>query len=198
MTPKRLLIWAMIAVGAAMLIFGPVGEEAFAGDVYQVDTVHSYILFRIKHLGIGYSYGRINGVTGEYRFDPASPEQSVFLFQADAAGVDTDNDKRDAHIRSGDFFDVARFPTIRFKSSAVKRLDEDRLEISGDLTFRGQTRPITVEARHTGSGKDPWGKYRSGFETRFTINRSDFGMTFMMTGLSDAVDLTVSVEGIRQ
>ena len=173
------------------------GGTALAADSYTVDSVHSFIVFRIKHLGGGYAYGRINSPTGSYQFDPASPQSATFEIQVDAAGVDTNHDKRDNHIRSSDFFDVAKHPKISFKSTSVSKLQDGVYEIAGELTFRGITKPITVKANHNGSAKDPWGKYRSGFETQFTIKRSEFGMDFMMGGLSDEVNLTVSVEGIR-
>ena len=183
---------------ALFMASGPApGGTALAADTYTVDSVHSFIVFRIKHLGVGYAYGRINSPTGSYQFDPASPQSAMFDIQVDAAAVDTHNEKRDKHIRSSDFFDVAKHPRISFKSTAVRKLQDGVYEITGNLTFRSVTKPITVTANHTGSAKDPWGKYRSGFETQFTIKRSEFGMDFMMGGLSDEVNLTVSVEGIR-
>lgn len=189
---------ALFIVIAMFMAAGSVtGRTALAADTYTVDSVHSFIVFRIKHLGVGYAYGRINGPTGNYQFDPASPQSAMFDIQVDAAGVDTGNEKRDKHIRSSDFFDVAKHPRISFKSTAVRKLQDGVYEIDGNLAFRDVTKPITVKANHTGSAKDPWGKFRSGFETHFTIIRSEFGMDFMMGGLSDEVNLTVSVEGVR-
>jgi polyisoprenoid-binding protein YceI len=118
--------------------------------------------------------------------------------QAETKNVDTAVEKRDTHLKSPDFFNTGEYPTVSFKSKSVKKLNEAVYEVSGDLTLLGKTRPITVEVNATGAGKDPWGNFRRGFETSFSINRSDFGMTFMMGGVSDEVNLTVSVEGIRQ
>ena len=170
---------------------------AFA-DSYNVDPVHTSILFRVKHLGVAYVFGRFNGATGNFSFDELVPSNSYVQMQVNTKNIDTNEDKRDNHLRSPDFFNAAVYPLIEFKSTSVKKIDKDILEVSGDLTILRKTRPITVKVRHTGSGKDPWGNFRSGFETSFNIKRSDFGMNFMLGGVSDEVNLTVSVEGIRQ
>jgi polyisoprenoid-binding protein YceI len=171
---------------------------ASAAETYQVDTVHSYILFKIKHLDIGYSYGRFNGATGEVTWDDVNATIAAVAMQVNAKDVDTDVEKRDEHLRSADFFNVEKFTAISFQSTKVQKLAADSFEITGDLTLLGQTRPVTVTARETGAGQDPWGKFRRGFETEFTIKRSDWGMDFMLEGLSDEVDLTVSIEVILQ
>jgi polyisoprenoid-binding protein YceI len=118
--------------------------------------------------------------------------------QVMAKDVDTYDAKRDKHLQSPDFFDVGQHPLITFKSTSLKKLAGDLYEVTGDLTLLGKTRPITFQVRQTGYGKDPWGDYRRGFETEFTIKRSEFGMNFLLDVVSDEVDLTVSVEGIRQ
>ena len=118
--------------------------------------------------------------------------------QAEIKNVDTAVEKRDTQLKSPDFFNAGEHPTISFKSKSVKKLKEAVYEVSGDLTLLGKTLPITTEVHATGAGKDPWGGFRMGFETSFSIKRSDFGMNFMMGGVSDEVNLTVSVEGIRQ
>jgi polyisoprenoid-binding protein YceI len=87
---------------------------------------------------------------------------------------------------------------VSFKSTSVEKINETNYEVAGDLTLLGKTRPITVKVHATGAGKDPWGNFRRGFQTHFSIKRSDFGMDFMIGGVSDEVNLTVSVEGIRQ
>jgi polyisoprenoid-binding protein YceI len=182
----------------AVALMATVAIPAWAAETYEVDTVHSYILFKIKHLDIGYSYGRFNGATGQLSWDDANDSIAAVAVQVNAKDVDTDVAKRDEHLRSADFFNFEKFTTIGFQSTRVQKLAADSFEISGDLTLLGQTRPVTVAARQTGAGQDPWGKFRRGFETEFTIKRSDWGMDFMLEGLSDAVTLTVSIEVIRQ
>ena len=170
---------------------------AFA-DSYKVDPVHTSIIFRVKHLGVAYVFGRFNGASGTFTFDESMPSNGSIVMQVKANNIDTYEDKRDNHLRSPDFFNTPNHPLIKFQSNSVKKLDTKNYEIKGDLTLLGKTRPLTVRAVHTGSGKDPWGNFRSGFETTFVIRRSDFGMNFMLGGVSDEVKLTVSVEGIKQ
>lgn len=179
---------------AGMLLSGATA----AAETYQVDPVHSYVLFRVKHLDIGYSYGRFPGPAGVIEWDDAAPEKSRVEMSVDVASVDTDVEKRDQHLKSADFFDVEQHPAITFRSTSIKKTGDETFAVAGDLTLLGKTRPVTAVVRRTGAGKDPWGQYRIGFETVFTIQRSAWGMNFMLNGVSDAVDITVSVEGIRQ
>lgn len=171
---------------------------AAAAETYRLDPAHTAVIFRVKHLGVAYVYGRFNGPGGTFVFDESSPAKSSIEIQVDAKNVDTAVEKRDNQLKSPDFFNAAEHPVIKFKSASVKKTGKDTYDISGDLTLLGKTRPITVKARQTGEGKDPWGNYRLGFETSFTVKRSDFGMDFMMGVAGDDVLLTVSVEGIRQ
>jgi len=171
---------------------------AAAAETYRLDPAHTAVIFRVKHLGVAYVYGRFNGPDGIFVFDESSPAKSSIEIQVDAKNVDTAVEKRDNQLKSPDFFNAAEHPVIKFKSASVKKTGKDTYDISGDLTLLGKTRPITVQARQTGEGKDPWGDYRLGFETSFTVKRSDFGMDFMMGVAGDDVLLTVSVEGIRQ
>ncbi len=172
--------------------------SAYAAETYKLDPGHTSIVFRVKHLDVAYVYGRINGATGSFVFDESSPSKSAIEMQAETKNIDTAVEKRDTDLKSPDFFNVAEYRTTSFKSKSVKKLKDTLYEVSGDLTLLGKTRPITVEVQATGAGKDPWGNFRRGFETSFSIRRSDFGMDFMIGGVSDEVNLTVSVEGIRQ
>lgn len=180
------------------LLFALAASPATAQETYSVDTAHTYILFRVKHLGIGYSYGRFNNPVGSFTFDTASDTVGAIQMQIKAEDVDTSVEKRDNHLRSPDFFDAKKFPLISFKSSSVKKTGTGTYDISGDLTLLGKTRQITAEAVQTGAAKDPWGKFRRAYEATFTIKRSEFGMEFMLGGVSDEVELTVSVEGVKQ
>ena len=173
-------------------------SSAYAAETYKLDPGHTSIVFRVKHLGIAYVYGRINGPTGTFVFDESSPSKSTIEVQAESKNVDTALEKRDTDLKSPDFFNAGEYPHVSFKSKSVKKVKEAVYEVSGDLTLLGKTRTLTVEVNATGAGKDPWGGFRRGFETSFSIKRSDFGMGFMMGGVSDEVNLTVSVEGIRQ
>ena len=188
---------AGLLITALILAAGFV-NPATAAETYKLDPAHTSVVFRVKHLGVANVYGRFNGPSGSFIFDESSPANSSIEIQVNAQNVDTAVEKRDNHLRSPDFFNAAEHPVIHFKSTSVKKADKDNYEVSGDLTLLGKTKPITVRARKTGEGKDPWGNYRLGFETRFSIKRSEFGMNFMMGGVSDNVRLIVSVEGIQQ
>ncbi len=186
------------SLALALVVMALVPHTVLAAETYAVDSTHTYVLFKINHLNIGNSYGRFDGPSGSFTWDEANPANSKFELMVKATNVDTDSDKRDKHLRSADFFNTDQHTLISFKSSGVKKLKDDTFEVRGDLTMLGQSHPITVSAVQTGNGEDPWGKYRRGFETTFTIKRSQWGMNFMLNGLSDEVEITVSIEGVRQ
>jgi polyisoprenoid-binding protein YceI len=156
------------------------------------------VIFRIQHLGIAYVYGRINNLSGTLKIDEGTPAGSAVEIYAKTENVDTFNSERDDHLRSPDFFHSKEFPVVSFKSTSFTKTSKDMFEVTGDLALLGVTRPLTVKVQRTGAGKDPWGGFRIGFETTFTIKRSDFGMNFMMGGVGDEVRIILSIEGIRQ
>ncbi len=174
------------------------GTPVLAADTYKVDPVHSALVFKIKHLGVAFVWGRINNAEGTIVYDPDDPAAGSVHITARAENIDTYNAKRDAHLKSPDFFNAATYPTLSFRSRSVAAGTDGTLTVSGDFTLHGVTRPLTVTVSNTGAGKDPWGGYRVGFETVFDINRSDFGMDFMMGGVADRVQIFVNVEAIRQ
>jgi len=169
-----------------------------AADTYTVDPVHTAALFKIKNLGVSYTYGRFNDVSGTVAFDAANPAASKVDITIQAGSVDTFNQKRDAHLANPDFFDAKQFPVLKFVSTAFKKVDDNTFDVTGDFTLHGVTKPITIKAVKIGEGKDPWGGYRIGFESTFTIKRSDFGMTKMMEAVGDDVTVTFSTEGIKK
>lgn len=188
----------MFKIAAAVFgVFVATGAMTAAADTYRVDPVHSAIIFRIQHLGVSDAFGRINDPTGSFTIDGADPGKNSIEISVITEKVDTANDKRDKHLRSPDFFNVEEHPAISFKSREFEKTGVKTYRVTGDLTMLGVTKPLTVTATRVGSGKDPWGRYRTGFTTEFTIKRSEFGMDYLMSGLGDDVHITVSVEGIR-
>ncbi|HEY4312369.1 MAG TPA: YceI family protein [Pirellulales bacterium] len=165
---------------------------------YKVDPVHSSVVFRVKHLGVSYCYGRFDKTSGTFQLDEQNPSASAIDVVVESGSVDTSNTQRDTHLRNPDFFDAAKFPTIRFVSTKVSRQGTGPYVVAGDLTLHGVTKPVTLEIEATGSGKGMMGETRSGLETVFNINRTDFGMDKMVGPVADEVRLMVSVEGIRQ
>ena len=135
-------------------------QLADAADTYEIDTAHSMILFRAKHMGITYNYGRFNEFTGKLMIDETDISKSMVEFEVKTASVDTANEKRDQHLRSSDFFSAKQFPVITFKSTKVSMKDgkEDMLEITGDLELLGVKKSITVDVEITGKGKGRQGE----------------------------------------
>ncbi len=185
----------------ALLISGFTGniQRADAADTYEIDTAHSMIIFRAKHNAVSYNYGRFNEFTGQIVMDPMGID-SMVEFEVKAASVDTGNEKRDQHLRSSDFFSAKQFPVITFKSTKVsaKEGEEDVFEVTGDLELHGVKKSITVDVEITGQAKGREGESLIGFESTFTINRSEFGMTYGMGSVSDDIRITVSIEAAQK
>lgn len=181
-----------------LLLIGFVGiiHLAHAADMYEIDTAHSMIIFRAKHNNVSYNYGRFNEFTGAISMDATDISKSTVEFEVKAASIDTGNEKRDQHLRSSDFFSAKQFPVITFKSTKVSMKEgaEDVLEVTGDLELHGVKKSITVDVEITGKAKGREGESLIGFESIFTIKRSEFGMTYGMGSVSDDIRLTVSIE----
>ena len=193
-------LWHAIAVGTSLLLSGvpPPSEPGAEAKTYKADPVHSSVLFRIKHLDVSYFHGRFNGVAGTFVFDDENPSAASLDIQIKVEDIDTNNADRDKHLKSPDFFDAEKYPLVTFKSRSLRKTGDHTYEVTGDLTLHGVTKPLTVGLERIGSAKDPWGGYRTGFETVFTIKRSDFGMTNMIGPVGDEVRLTIAIEGVRQ
>lgn len=178
-----------------MALAGP----AAAAD-YVIDTkgAHASINFRVKHLGFSWLVGRFDTFSGSFTFDDKNPSASKVAVEIDAASVNSNHAERDKHLRSPDFLDVAKFPKASFVSREVKAKDGGGMTIAGDLTLRGVTKPVTIDAEIIGGGDDPWGGYRQGFAGTTKIVLADFGITKDLGPASKDVELTLHVEGIRK
>ena len=173
------------------------GTLAIAADSFQVDTVHSSVLFRVKHMNVSQAYGRFNDVAGKFLVDESDPTKSVFDLTINAESIDTANSKRDLHLKGPDFFNAKQFPTITFKSKTVAK-SAGGYDVSGDLTLHGVTKPVTFKLAVTGSGKGMRGEALSGVEASTVLKRSDFGMGYMVGPIGDEVQVTASLEGGRK
>jgi polyisoprenoid-binding protein YceI len=172
---------------------------ALAADSYTIDPEHASVMFKVKHLGVSYTWGRFNDVKGSFVLDEANPAASRIEVVIKTESVDSGNERRDRHLRNADFFDAAQFPEIRFVSKTVSRAEPNQFTVTGDLTLHGVTRPLTVTVNKVGAGADPWGGQRAGGELTFTVKRSDFGMSYGLPNVvGDEVTLFVSLEGIKQ
>lgn len=174
------------------------GGKPLAADTYKVDSVHSSVVFRVKHLNVGLIYGRFNDLQGTIVVDEKNPERGSVELTIRAESIDTGNKNRDDHLRSPDFFNAKQFPIVTFKSTQVRQLKPNLYEVRGNLSLHGVTRPITIRVERTGAGKGMKGEWRIGFHTTFRIKRSDFNMTYMLNGISDEVVLMIGIEAIRQ
>jgi len=182
----------------AMLVGSMQSMQAQA-VTYRIDPVHSFIIFRVKHLNTGFAYGRFNTFSGTFVVDERNPANSSIELEIEANSVDTGNSQRDDHLRNPDFFNARQFPKITFKSTRVRKLNDTTVEVQGNLTMRGVTRPIKARVTFTGKGRNQRGQEIIGFETAFTIRRSQFNINYGLNGgLDDEVRVTFAVEGIRQ
>lgn len=170
---------------------------AEAAGTYEIDSVHSHVVFRIKHLGVAYQYGSFNQVEGSLTLS-ADPTKSEVQVDIAADSVFTANKKRDTHLKSPDFFDVKQFPTISFKSTKIEPAGGSTYNVTGNLSLHGVTKSVTIPMELTGTGKDPWGGFRVGFEGKLDIDRTDYGITFMPDGLGNEVNLMLTVEAIKK
>jgi polyisoprenoid-binding protein YceI len=181
---------------AALLGLILLGSAPARAESFKLDPVHSSLIFRIKHLGVGYIYGRFNDFSGSFAFDK-DPARCALSAEIKVASIDSNNATRDKHLRSADFFNVKEFPKITFKSTRVRVLDARTYEVTGNLTLHGVTKSVTARLERIGTGKDPFTKgVRTGFETTFTLKRSDFGMKFMTGAIGDEVRITLAAEGV--
>lgn len=160
---------------------------------YEVDPVHSSVVFKIKHMNVSWFYGRFNDIQGSVVYDEKKPEASSVSVEIATESVDSKAENRDKHLQSPDFLSVKEFPKMTFKSKSVKKGDKGKLSVTGDLTLHGVTKPLTCEVELVGAAKTQMGE-RAGFETTFTIKREDFGMKNMLEGIGNDVQITVSLE----
>lgn len=170
--------------------------------IYKVDPNHSSVDFSIRHF-VSNVHGRFKDFHGVVKYDRQNPAASSVEFTVQAASIDTDNDDRDNHLRSADFFDVEKFPTLTFTSTKVTARDANTLDVTGDLTLHGVTKPITIPVVILGTMQTPKGE-KAGFEAGFTLNRKEYGIVwnrvFDSGGslLGDDVKVGLSIEADRQ
>jgi polyisoprenoid-binding protein YceI len=150
---------------------------ATAVRTFQVDKTHSEVAFQVRHL-ITKVRGRFTDYSGTIEFDQGNPAQSKVGFTIQAASIDTAEAKRDAHLRSDDFFAAETFPTLTFTSTKITPRKGDLYDVEGDLTVRGVTKRVVLPVTHLGMAKDPWGNEKLAFEAETTIDRKDFGLTW--------------------
>ena len=173
-------------------------------STWQIDASHTEVEFSVRHLMISNVKGRFGTVQGDIVLNPATPGKAAIAVSIDVTSIDTREEKRDAHLRSPDFFDAGHFPTMAFTGGTIKGNLEGEFKLTGDLTIRGVTKPITLDAMFEGAGNDPWGGTRRGFSAKGKLLRSAFGLEWnaaLETGgvvVGDEVKLTINTELILQ
>ena len=193
----------MIRKAAFILFLAALAAPLHASDTWVIDKNHSTAQFQIRHL-VSKVGGRFGDFSGTIVTDSAKPESSTVELTIKAASIDTDNDSRDNDLRSANFFDVAQYAEITFKSSKVTPKGNNQFEVAGTLTMHGVAKPIVLPVSFLGTARDPRGNDKAGFETQVTLNRKDYGINWnkaLDNGgmlLSDDVQVTVNIEASRK
>ena len=170
---------------------------------YSVDPDHSTVTFKVKHL-LSKTQGQFKKFEGTFDFEPGKPETWGANGVIQTSSIDTNVAERDKHLKSADFFDVEKFPTIEFKTTAVKDATETTAKVEGVLTMHGIQKPVVLDVTIGGVAKDPWGNTRAAFSAVTKINRKDFGINWnqaLNAGgllLGEDIDITLEIEGIEK
>ncbi len=167
---------------------------------WNIDVTHSTVGFTVRHLMVSKVHGQFTKWKGTFAFDEANVANSHVEAEIEVASVDTRDAQRDAHLRTGDFFDAEKFPLMTFKSTSVSG-EKGKFKVTGDLSLRGVSKPVVLDVEYTGRMKHPRGGERVGFSAQTSINRKDFGVSFNMlleaggVGVSEKVDIQLDVQG---
>ena len=170
-----------------------------ATTTWKIDPAHSHAQFKVKHMMISNVKGEFSTLTGSLTLDGDNIENSSVEAMIDATTISTSDPQRDAHLKSADFFDVEKFPTLTFKSTKVSKKGEEEISVAGDLTIHGVTRPVVFAVEGPSApAKDPWGNTRVGLSATTKINRKDFGLTWNSTletgGILVGEDITITLD----
>lgn len=165
---------------------------------WVIDTSHSQVQFSVRHMMISKARGTFETFSGTVEFDEQNPANSSVNVQIDAASIQTKDEKRDGHLKSPDFLDVANHPHLTFVSKRVEVVDESHGRIIGDLSIRGVTKEVVLETEYNGQSKSPWGTTSAGFSAETKINRKDWGLNWNVAletgGLLVGEEVTISIE----
>lgn len=195
-------VMATCVRAAVLVLCAGVGLASAETARFTLDLDHSIIEFQVKHMVISKTTGRFTDYTGFVELDPESGQVKAIEATIKAASLNTNHEKRDTHLRTPDFFDVEKYPTLTYKLKSLKKMG-DEFTAFGDLTMRGVTQEVVLVGTFNGVTKDPWGNTRAGFTGKGKLNRKDFGMTWNKAldngGLivGDEVDIRLEIEAIK-
>lgn len=184
----------MKKLAALVAAFALAAPALALADVWNIDGSHTRVGFSVRHLLISDVKGEFNKVTGKASIDDANLAKSSVEVSIDAASIDTRDQKRDDHLRNPDFLETSKFPTITFKSTKVEGGAEGKVKVTGDLTIKGVTKPVTLEGELTKEIKDPWGNQRRGFSASTKIDRRDFDVKYDPSGAGVGHELRIDVQ----
>lgn len=198
--PHRVPTTALGLTLAATLLGTLLAPGWVQAEDYVIDTkgAHAFVQFRIQHLGYSWLYGRFNDFSGRFSYDEKDPAAAKVEVVIKTASVDSNHAERDKHLRGADFLDASKYPQARFTSTSFDALGNGRALLKGNLNLHGHSRPIEIAVEHIGNGLDPWGGYRRGFLGTTKLALKDFGIDYELGNQSREVELTLSIEGIRQ
>lgn len=181
---------SILAIPAAMLLLA---QTAFASN-WDLDASHTQVGFSVRHMTVSNTHGKFNKITGTVALDDKDDTKSVVNIDIDVASIDTDDAKRDEHLRSADFFDAKKFPKMTFKSTKVAKQGENLL-VTGDLTIRGVTKSVVLTTSALSPEvKDPWGGTRRGTSATTKINRKDFGIGASTPGVVVGEEISIQLD----
>ena len=193
---SRILIVLVVVIAAPL---------AASADTWQIDPVHTTVGFSVRHMTISTVRGQFNKVAGTITANDNDPATAVIEATIDTASIDTHSPDRDSDLKSANFLDVAKYPTMIFKSKKIEAAGPGKYNVVGDLTLHGVTKGVTLAVEATGAPiKDPWGNMRAGATATTTINRKDFGLTWnkvIEAGgavVGDAVAVEIDVEAVKK
>ena len=190
-------IFKSVIAASALALFA--SASAFAADVYKIEPNHSSVTFQYTHFGFSHPTGKFMNAVGQVNLDKADPSKSSVEVSFDIAGVNPGVPALDAHLKTADFFDAAKFPTATFKSTKVEVTGKDTAKVTGDLTIHGVTKPVTLDVKLNKLDMHPMMKKEdAGFTATATIKRSDFGMGAYVPAVSDQIDLYIEAETLKQ
>lgn len=187
--------WKKLTELLIVVLLSGLSFNIMAAD-YTIDPTHSFVEFRIKHLGYSWLYGRFNTVEGTFSHDSDKPMNNRIDIEINTASIDTNHAERDKHLRGGDFLNAKKFPQAVFKATGYSG-SVDKGKLVGDLTLHGVTKPISIELTKIGEGDDPWGNYRAGFAGTILLTPSEFGIDYDLGPASATLEMRLGVEGIR-
>jgi polyisoprenoid-binding protein YceI len=181
---------------AVTLLLALTAPAALATHTFKIDPTHTFVQFRISHLGFSILNGRFNEVTGHFGYDEVQPENSYISMEVNTASVDTNHAERDKHLRNEDFLNVKEFPTATFNSTSFEEEGKTGT-LMGELTLHGVKKSVEIYVQRLGGGKDPWGGVRQGFKGQTSIELKDFGINYDLGPASETLYLDIYIEGIR-